>query len=126
MQRGVLLIMLFLAGCATSRAQAGSPGETTVVQTSQAFLELASRKVVATAPGGLHVRGATQGGVFTPEGDVLGEGPLGDAGQAGWLELASGQFFPDFTARPPFPPYVRGYRTPQGEFRPSSRTVIYQ
>lgn len=126
MGRGVLLITLLFAACATSQSTAAPQGEERVTQPSQAFLELASGKVVAVAPQGLHVRGAMEGGVFVPEGDVLGEGPLGEAGQPGWLELASGQFLPDFTARPPFPPYLKGYRTPQGEFRPSSRTVIYQ
>lgn len=127
MRRGVLLITLFLSACATPQQSPDKPqGEATVAQPSPAFIELASRKVVAAAPSGLHVRGSLQGGAFAPEGDVLGEGPLGDAGQPGWLELASGQFFPDFTARPPFPPYLRGFKTPQGEFRPSSRTVIYQ
>ncbi|MBN2361214.1 MAG: hypothetical protein JXR83_17295 [Deltaproteobacteria bacterium] len=74
---------------------------------------------------GLHVRGTLRAGRLQPAGGVEGEGPLGEAGQPGWMELADGSFHGDQTARPPFRPYLRGYRTPDGEFRPSTRTVVY-
>jgi len=74
---------------------------------------------------GLFVRGTLRDGRLLPVGDIEGEGPLGEAGQPGWMELADGSFHGDQTARPPFKPYVRGYRTADGEFRPSSRTVVY-
>jgi len=74
---------------------------------------------------GLFVRGTLRDGRLTPVGDVEGEGPLGEAGQPGWMELADGTFHGDQTARPPFKPFLRGFRTPEGEFRPSSRGVVY-
>ncbi|MFX0066352.1 MAG: hypothetical protein ACFFC7_29665 [Candidatus Hermodarchaeota archaeon] len=76
-------------------------------------------------PQSLYVRGYIQGEIFLPEGDILGEGPLGEAGHPGWMELTNGIFYGMETSRPPFPPYVEGYRTPKGEFRPSSRQVVY-
>jgi hypothetical protein len=41
------------------------------------------------------------------------------------MELADGSFHGDQTARVPFKPYLRGYRTASGEFRPATRTVVY-
>jgi len=91
-----------------------------------AYLLLSSMRVVSQRPlQGLFVEGSQDGAVFRPTGNVQGQGELGEAGSSGWLELASGTFQPDRTGRPPFPPYVKGYLTPQGEFRPSSRSVIY-
>ncbi len=93
---------------------------------TSAFLLLGSMRVVPQRPAqGLYVEGSRDGAVFRPAGNVQGQGELGEAGQHGWLELASGTFQPDRTGRPPFPPYVKGYLTPQGEFRPSSRNVVY-
>lgn len=74
---------------------------------------------------GLYVRGVLRDGRLAASGNVEGDGPLGDAGQPGWLELADGSFHGDQTARVPFKPYLRGYRTPDGEFRPATRTVVY-
>jgi len=74
---------------------------------------------------GLFVRGTLHDGRLAAVGNVEGEGPLGEAGQPGWLELADGSFRGDQTARVPFKPYLRGYRTRDGEFRPSTRTVVY-
>jgi hypothetical protein len=98
-----------------------------VTKPSQAFVLLASRELLGAPPAsGLFVAGTRDGERFLPTGDVQGEGPLGEAGTSGWLELGPRQFQPDRTARPPFPPYLKGYLTPRGEFRPSSRTVRYQ
>lgn len=123
MRRGLLALPLALAACAAVRA---APQGEALAEPSVAYLELSSRKVVAQPPPGLHVRGSQDGDFFVPQGDVLGEGPLGEAGTPGWLELGPRQFQPDRVARPPFPPYLQGYLTPQGEFRPSSRTVVYR
>lgn len=77
-------------------------------------------------PAGLHVKGRSDNGQFLPSGaEIEGEGPLGETGSPGWLELRDGTFHGDQTGRPPFPPYVRGVRTPDGEFRPSSRSIQY-
>lgn len=92
---------------------------------SVGYLELSTGRVGPAAPAGLFVRGRVEDGRFVAEGDVEGEGELGEAGQPGWLELADGSFHGDQTARPPFPPFVRGFRTPGGDFRPSSRKVVY-
>ena len=73
----------------------------------------------------LYVKGTLDQGRFMPQGDIEGEGALGEAGQPGWMELADGAFHGDMTSRPPFPPFVRGFRSPQGEFRPKSRQVQY-
>lgn len=77
------------------------------------------------APDGLYVEGRSDNGQFLPEGHVQGEGALADGGQPGWLELRDGSFHGDQTGRPPFPPYVKGYRGPDGSFRPSTRQVQY-
>lgn len=74
---------------------------------------------------GLFVEGSQDGAVFRPIGHVQGQGQLGAGGGSGWLELASGDFQPDRTGRPPFPPYLKGYLTKEGEFRPTSRTITY-
>jgi hypothetical protein len=119
-----MLVLPLFACAAVAAAPQGVPPLT---QPSQVFVELASRKVLAAAPpSGLFVRGTLAVEVFSPQGDVEGDGPLGDAGTPGWFELGPRKFFPDMTGRPPFPPYLKGYLTPQGEFRPSSRTVLYQ
>ncbi|MEW5850083.1 MAG: hypothetical protein AB2A00_14940 [Myxococcota bacterium] len=76
-------------------------------------------------PQGLYVGGKLVDGRFTPEGNVQGDGPLGESGSPGWMELNDGSFHGDQTARPPFPPYIKGYRTREGEFRPKSRLVNY-
>jgi hypothetical protein len=130
-----LALVLAFTGCAAvqsgpspaPRAEVTHQGEEPVAQARERFLELSSRRVLNAPPaGGLFVRGTEENGVFLPQGDVQGEGPLGEAGQPGWLELGPRQFQPDRTARPPFPPYLKGFLTPQGEFRPASRTVVYQ
>jgi hypothetical protein len=60
-----------------------------------------------------------------PVGDVRGDGPLGQGGAPGWMELTNGSFFGAQTARAPFKPYLNGYRDEAGKFSPSSRTVVY-
>jgi len=75
-------------------------------------------------PKGLFVRGYFQDDKFVPEGNIEGEGTLGASGHPGWMELFTGIFFGMQTSRPPFPPYVEGYMTPEG-FQPSSRQVVY-
>lgn len=74
--------------------------------------------------GGLFVRGFFQDDRFFPEGNIEGEGSLGTSGHPGWMELFTGTFYRMQTSRPPFPPYVEGYMTPDG-FKPSSKRVIY-
>ncbi len=95
--------------------------------TNPVFLVLKDGTLTADRPasGLLYVLGQQEGERFVPQGNVQGDGPLGQAGSSGWLELATGSFQGDQTARPPFPPYVRGFKTPQGDFRPSSRVVVY-
>ena len=99
-----------------------------MANSERGYLLLADGSIRAdsgTAPGGLYLRGTVKAGRFTPEGKVEGKGELGNAGQPGWMELADGKFHGDQTARPPFPPYIRGYRSPSGEFRPASREVTW-
>ncbi|MBI3184053.1 MAG: hypothetical protein HYZ28_18115 [Myxococcales bacterium] len=93
---------------------------------SMGYLELSTGKVVQQEPPKefLFVRGRIHEGRFVPEGEIEGGGELGGAGQPGWMELADGSFHRDSTARPPFPPYVRGFMT-GGQFRPSSRKISY-
>lgn len=90
------------------------------------YLELASGKVLrgGAPPSGFFVRGRMQEGRFIPEGDVEGDGQLGDSGMPGWLEVADGSFHGDQTARPPFPPFIRGVQSSSGEFRPTSREIV--
>lgn len=126
-----------LLGCAARDAPALSSAERTTshaparapessMESNTAYFLLKDGSVhEGAAPDGLHVKGRLDNGQFIPEGDIAGEGPLADAGQPGWLELRDGSFHGDQTGRPPFPPYVRGYQTPDGDFRPSSRTVHY-
>jgi hypothetical protein len=64
-------------------------------------------------------------GRFAPRGDVVGDGPLGEAGAPGWVELCDPSFHGAQTGRPPFPPYVEGFRLPDGAFVPSTRRVVY-
>ncbi len=75
-------------------------------------------------PKGLFARGYFQDDKFFPEGNIEGEGPLGASGSPGWMEFFTGTFYGMQTSRPPFPPYVEGYMTPDG-FQPSSRRVVY-
>ena len=77
------------------------------------------------SPTGLFVRGYFQDNRFFPEGNIEGEGQLGASGQPGWMELSTGTFYGIQVSRPPFPPYIEGYMTPDG-FQPSSRRVIYK
>lgn len=75
------------------------------------------------APAGYYVLGQVTDGVFVPESDVLGSGPVNVAGHPGWMELASGHFFGAETARAPIAPYVRGAMTKDG-FVPSSPHIV--
>ncbi|MEE8410550.1 MAG: hypothetical protein V3T05_13185 [Myxococcota bacterium] len=77
------------------------------------------------APIGLHVKGTVIDSAFNPDGDVQGEGALGEAGSPGWMELRDGSFHGAQTSRPPFPPYIEGYLEADGTFRPKSREVKY-
>jgi hypothetical protein len=77
------------------------------------------------SPQGLYIKGKIENGQFIPEGDIQGDGPLGDVGSPGWMELRDGGFHGEQTSRPPFPPFVKGFMTKDGEFRPSTRTVTY-
>jgi peptidyl-dipeptidase Dcp len=83
------------------------------------------RDLEATAPVGFHLAGRVLEGAFVPVGDVLGEGTLGTDGHPGWLELRDGSFHGDETGRAPIPPYVRGFRSAEGVFAPSTRSVTY-
>jgi hypothetical protein len=74
------------------------------------------------SPATFHVRGRMIDGKFKPEGEVLGEGSFEVEGQAGWMELSSGKFYPFHAARSPTSPYVKGHMTQQG-FVPSTREV---
>jgi hypothetical protein len=76
-------------------------------------------------PTGLYVGGVIEGGRFAPEGDVLGEGPMEQAGAVGWLELLDQSFYAAQSGRAPVPPYVEGAMTAEGLFRPSTRRVAY-
>lgn len=76
-------------------------------------------------PSGLHVKGTIVDGAFNPEGDVLGEGALGESGSPGWMELRDASFHGAQTSRPPFPPYIDGFLAIDGTFRPTSREVNY-
>ncbi|MBN2358037.1 MAG: hypothetical protein JXR83_01200 [Deltaproteobacteria bacterium] len=94
----------------------------------QSYLVLASGRILTNTsepPPGLYLVGKFRDGLFAPEGAILGDGAFGDAGQPGWMEISDGSFHGDQTSRPPFPPYVRGYMTKGGEFRPLSRRVNY-
>ena len=92
------------------------------------YLAIAHGRIVPDSgqpPAGLFLRGTIRDGLFVPAGAIEGDGPFGEAGQPGWMELADGSFHGDQTGRPPFPPYVRGYLIKGGEFRPLSRKVTY-
>jgi hypothetical protein len=75
------------------------------------------------APIGLYAAGDMQGERFVPNGDVEGAGPVGEAGTAGWLDLATGKFVDENGPKPP-PPYIAGHRTPSG-FSPEGRHITY-
>lgn len=131
MQRFGVFVSAVLVGCpaARPRATTNQAQGVEMAEIQPGFLSLADGRIVSTTdrpPAGVYVRGKIRDGRFSPEGDVEGEGPLGEAGQPGWMELLDGTFHGEQTGRPPFPPYVKGYMTPQGEFRPASRKVVYQ
>jgi hypothetical protein len=75
------------------------------------------------APIGLYVAGDMEDDRFSPGGDVEGDGPIGAAGEEGWLDLRTGAFVKRGEPEPP-PPVVDGHRTPAG-FSPTSRRVRY-
>lgn len=90
------------------------------------FLRLSDGQLQQERPGQgeLYLEGTVEHGRFIPVSDVQGDGPVGDdGGMPGWMELATGTFHGAQTARPPFPPYIRGARLPDGRFQPVSRTV---
>jgi hypothetical protein len=91
------------------------------------YMLLSDGRVHASSetPTGFYVAGRKEGDRFIPVGKVQGSGEFGREGLPGWMELSDGRFYGDMVARPPFPPYVRGYRVSGGEFRPSSRNVVY-
>jgi hypothetical protein len=93
-----------------------------------AYFVFASMSVVVqeTPPEGLYVAGKVAKSRYLPEGEVMGEGPIGAAGGApGWLELMDQGFHGAQTSRPPFPPYIEGVMTNDQGFVPSSRQVHY-
>ncbi len=107
-----------LAGCAAARVPSTS------MMDRPGYLLLADGSVHFAAPaGGLFVRGLVTAQGFVPTGEVEGDGDMSQIGAPGWLELKDGSFHGDMTARPPFPPYVRGCMRPNGRFAPAAREV---
>lgn len=78
--------------------------------------------VTITTPSGFYVKGRIRNGQFAPESGILGEGDFAANGQNGWIELATGKFYPMHTAKTPMSPYVEGHMTDFG-FVPSSREI---
>lgn len=76
-------------------------------------------------PDGFFVRGRVLEHGFAPEGNLQGNGELGESGHPGWMELFDGSFHGDETSRLPARPYIKGFMSPEGEFKPSSREVVY-
>jgi hypothetical protein len=75
-------------------------------------------------PETLYVKGSMENGQFIVDvkNGVQGDGPLSQSGRQGWLEICSGEFFPDETGKAPVSPYVNGYMTNEG-FIPSSKII---
>ena len=74
-------------------------------------------------PGSFYVQGYTKGGTFFPEGVVQGAGDLQiDGDLPGWFEFGSAEFYPDYMAKAPAAPYIRGFMTKNG-FVPSEREI---
>ena len=112
--------------CATPAASDAASSSVPAAESSSGCRALGDGRYKANAPScdGLFVRGTLTGGVFTPASDVEGKGTIGaNAGHPGWLELSSGEFFGQETARAPTAPYVEGSMTTTG-FVPSSRSVV--
>jgi hypothetical protein len=122
-----LLLAAALAGAAACAAHnASTPAGGTAPPA--AYMLLADGSIhdwSGSAPAGFYVEGRRTGDGFAPAGNVKGSGTLGAEGHPGWLELSNGRFYGDETGRPPFKPYVKGYRSADGRFRPSSRDAVY-
>lgn len=74
---------------------------------------------------GFYVLGTVKDGEFSPQGEVLGRGEIGESGTYGWMELLDGSFHAATpTAKAPERPYVPGYLSPDGSFAPSSQKVV--
>ncbi len=72
----------------------------------------------------LYVKGHMENGYFIVDvkSGVQGDGQLSQSGRQGWLEIGSGEFFPDETGKAPISPYVNGHMTNEG-FIPSSKAI---
>src|SRR5688500_10313403 len=120
-----LTLLLGLAGLLTCvHAPPPRPPPQEPVMTSYLRLSDGRMQRGGAGPGERCLQGTVGDGRFTPGGDVQGDGAVGEAGgMPGWMELATGTFQGDQTARPPFPPYIRGTRLPDGRFQPAYRSV---
>jgi hypothetical protein len=116
------------AGPGASAAPASTSARPVITDHQRGWFSLADGAVHLAGddePVGLYVSGVIEGGRFVPEGDVLGQGPIGASGTPGWLELLDGGFHPRHEGREPGRPYVAGTMTAEGVFSPGSRQVAY-
>ncbi len=115
-------LLVWVSGCA-GRASAPPAAPAATEFLCLLLADLSVHPCDQAAVAGLHVRGRLLDGRFSPESDVLGDGPLGEAGAPGWVELGERRFVGAQTGRPPFPPYLEGMIDAEGIFRPTSRAL---
>jgi hypothetical protein len=121
--------LLVLAACREPAPPAQAPVQTpaqAAAPTVRSYLLLTDGSYHddgAPPPLGLYVPGTRSDDAFVPEGDILGEAELEPRGEPGWMELTDGSFHPQVAARQPVPPYVAGFRSEEGIFYPSTRTI---
>ena len=127
----IVALAALLAACAGGGAVPASraaPARPVITDQQRGFLSLADGAVHLAGdgePSGLYVAGVVEGGRFVPEGDVLGQGPIGAAGTPGWLDLLDGGFHPRQDDREPPHPCIEGTMSAEGSFSPASRQVMY-
>jgi hypothetical protein len=120
----LLLVALQLSGCPKAGTEAATTA--TAAPSPNCWMSLMDGKLhrgLDEAPIGLYVGGDLEGEQFNPGGDVEGNGPIGQAGDAAVLELRTGHIVKATEPRPA-PPLLEGALTPSG-FSPRSRKVTY-
>lgn len=129
MPRVILLVVVALLALVVGCPKAGTdPAATTATAAPSPswWMSLKDGKLhrgIDEAPIGLYAAGTMEGERFLPGGDIEGQGPIGESGNEGWLDLATGKFIAKGEPQPP-PPFIEGAMTPSG-FSPKSRKVTY-
>ncbi len=130
-----LLVLLPLLGCGTASPPDEQGGGAMLVETHPLsmrtpgwleFLDLSLHPASqAAAPREPYVRGWIIGGLFVPEGEVVGvlsDAPTRRVLTRGWLDVRTRGFIPDTADRPRTPPWIDGWQDKDtGGFFPGSQ-----